>query len=75
MGLDDLVNRLLKPVKVLDEEVLRFYTRLGKNIPDEKLYTTTTKWQVGSLIPQFGLIGIVFSLAYQSGASRSIWLY
>ena len=52
-----------------DEAILRFYTKEGKDIPDERLYKITTKWMISSRIPQVGLIGVVFYLAYQSSIS------
>ena len=48
------MNGLESLLKTIDEEILRQYTKIGKNIPDEKLY-------VASLLPSF--LGKAFTTA------------
>ncbi len=36
------LDEILKPVKWVDEQVLRQYTKVGKRIPDKSLYKVTT---------------------------------
>ena len=64
----DLESILRKAWAETDQEILRFYTKMGENIPDENLYKTATKWLLGTRIPQFSLAGcgVVYFMTHYS---------
>ena len=80
----DLESILRKAWAETDQEILRFYTKMGENIPDENLYKTATKWLLGTKILEVACIGAFLgaygyygsslpeAISHASSSSRSL---